>query len=111
MKYSNHEMPSRTTSHYKNHRFPPGIIAHAVWLYHRFSLSFREVEELLAERAVIVNYEAVRLWGCKFRLTFPKKLSHHRGQPGDAWHLVEVFIRIGNERYYLWRLVSHGFTG
>ena len=99
-------MRSRTTSPYKNHRFPPEIIAHAVWLYHRFSLSFREVEELLAERGVIVSYEAVRLWCLKFGTAFARKLRHRRGRPGDTWHLDELFIRIRGERYYLWRAVD-----
>ena len=61
MVYSSHGMTSGTTSLYRKHRFPPGIITNAVWLYHRFSLSFREVEEFLAERGVTVSYEAVRL--------------------------------------------------
>ncbi len=99
-------MPLRTTDPYKNHRFPPEIIAHAVWLYHRFSLSFREVEELLAERGVTVSYEAVRLWFLKFGQAFAKKLRRRRGQPGDTWHLDELFIRIRGERYYLWRAVD-----
>ncbi len=76
-------MLSRTTSQYKNHRFPPEIITHAVWLYHRFSLSFREVEELLAERGVTVSYEAVRQWWMKFGQTFAKKLRHRRGRPSS----------------------------
>ncbi len=99
-------MSSRTTSHYKNHRFPPEIIAHAVWLYHRFSLSFREVEELLAERGVTVSYEAVRQWCLKFGATFAKKLRHRRGRPGDTWYLDEMFITMGGKRYYLWRAVD-----
>ena len=99
-------MPLPTTDSYKNHRFPPEIIAHAVWLYHRFSLSFREVEELLAERGVIVSYEAVRLWCLKFGQTFAKKLRQRRGRPGDTWHLDELFIRIRGKRYYLWRAVD-----
>ena len=70
MVYSNHRMSARTTSSYKNHRFPPAIIAHAVWLYHRFSLSFREVQELLAERGVVVSHEAIRLWCLKFGHAF-----------------------------------------
>ena len=94
-------MPLPTTGLYKNHRFLPEIIAHAVWLYHRFSLSFREVEELLAERGVTVSYEAVRQWCLKFGSTFAKKLRHRRGRPGDTWHLDELFIRIRGERYYL----------
>ena len=95
-----------TTGSYKNHRFPPEIIAHAVWLYHRFSLSFREVEELLAERGVTVSYEAVRQWCLKFGHAFAKRLRHRRGRPGDTWHLDELFIRIRGERYYLWRAVD-----
>ena len=67
-------MLTRTTSLYRNHRFPPEIIAHAVWLYHRFSLSFREVEELLAERGVTVSYEAMRQWCLKFGQAFAKKV-------------------------------------
>ena len=69
-------MSSRTTIPYENHRFPPEIIAHAVWLYHRFSLSFREVEELLAERGVTLSYGAVRLWSLKFGSAFARKLRH-----------------------------------
>ena len=88
------------------YRFPPEIISHAVWLYHRFSLSFREVEELLAERGVTVSYEAVRLWCLKFGQAFAKKLRHRRGRPSDTWHLDELFIRIRGKRYYLWRAVD-----
>ena len=77
-------MSSRTTSLYRKHRFPPEIISHAVWLYHRFSLRFREVEELLAERGVIVSYEAVRQWCLKFGQTFAKKQRHRRSQQGDT---------------------------
>ena len=99
-------MPSRTTDSYKNHRFPPEINAHAVWLYHRLSLSLREVEELLAERGVTVSYEAVRLWCLKFGQAFAKRVRHRRGRPGDTWHLDELFIRIRGERYYLWRAVD-----
>ncbi len=94
-------MPSRTTSLYRKHRFPPEIIAHAVWLYRRFSLSFREVEEMLAERGVTVTYEAVRQWCLKFGATFAKKLRHRRGRPGDTWYLDEMFITMGGKRYYL----------
>ena len=79
MKCSNHKIPLDTIDSYKNHRFLPEIIAHAVWLYHRFSLSFREVDELLAERGVIVSYQAVRLWSLKFGQTFAKKLRYRRG--------------------------------
>ena len=81
-------------------------IADAVWLYHRFSLSFREVEELLAEHGVTVSYQAVRLWGLKCGQALAKTLHHRQGQPGDTWHLDELFIRIGGTRYYLWRAVD-----
>ncbi len=104
-------MASRTTGLYRKHRFPPEIIAHAVWLYHRFSLSFREVEELLAERGVVLSYEAVRLWCLKFGQTFAKKLRRRRGRPGDIWHLDELFIRIRGERYYLWRAMDQDGQG
>jgi putative transposase len=72
---------------YRSYRFPPEIISYAVWLYHRFCLSFRDVEELLAERGVIVSYEAVRQWCLKFSSSFTKKLRHHQGRLGDTWHL------------------------
>ena len=78
-------MASRSTNPYKNHRFPPEIITHAVWLYYRFSLSFREVEEMLAERGIIVSYEAVSHWCLKFGQTFAKRLRHRRGHQGDTW--------------------------
>jgi len=92
--HSNHGMPSGTTSLYRKHRFPPEIITHAGWLYHRFSLSFREVEELLVERGVIVSHETVRQWCFKFGQAFAKKLRRLRGQPGDIWHLDQLFVRI-----------------
>ena len=79
--------------HYR-HRFPAEIIAQAVWLYHVFSLSLRDVELLLAERGIIVSYETVRRWCKKFGENFAKRLRHRRPQPGDKWYLDEVFIRI-----------------
>ena len=104
--YRNRGINSRSTSLYRKHRFPPEIIAHAVWLYHRFSLSFREVEELLAAHGVIVSYEAVRQCCLKFGQAFAKKLCHRRGQQEDTWYLDEMFITIGGARYYLWRAVD-----
>ncbi len=77
---------------YKRHRFPPQIIAHAVWLYFRFALSYRDVEELLAERGVIVTYETVRQWCRKFGQSYANELRRRRPRPGDKWHLDEVFI-------------------
>ena len=91
---------------YKRHRFPPEIIGHAVWLYFRFALSYRDVEELLAERGVIVTYEAVRQWCQKFGQTYANALRRRRPRPGDKWHLDEVFVTINGGRHYLWRAVD-----
>ena len=79
---------------YKRHRFPPELIAHAVWLYFRFALGYRDVEELLAERGVIVSYETIRQWCRKFGQTYANELRRRRPRPRDKWHLDEVFISI-----------------
>ena len=92
---------------YKRHRFPPEIIAHAVWLYFRFALSYRDVEELLAERGVILTYETVRQWCRKFGQAYANALRRRRPRPGDKWHLDEVFISINGTTHYLWRAVDH----
>ena len=81
------------SSHYKNHRFPAEIISHAVWRYFRFCLSFRDVEELLFERGVVVTSEAIRKWGRKFGQPYANQLRRRRPRPGDKWHLAEVFSR------------------
>ena len=99
-------MPARPTSRYRSNWFPSEIISHAGRLYHRFSLSFRNAEELLAERRVIVSYEAACQWCFKFGQAVAKKLRHRRGPPGDTWHIDELFIRIRGETYYLWRAVD-----
>ncbi len=91
---------------YQRHRFPSEIISHAVWLYHRFCLSFREVEELLAERGVTVTYETVRQWCQKFGPDYARKLKKRQGRLGDTWHIDEVFVTIQGERHYLWRAVD-----
>ncbi len=91
---------------YRRHRFPPEIISHAVWLYHRFCLSFRDVEDLLAERGVIVSYEAIRYWCAKFGPCYAAKLRRRQGRLGDTWFLDEVFVTIGGVRHYLWRAVD-----
>jgi putative transposase len=91
---------------YKNHRFPVEVISHAVWLYFRFCLGFRDVEELLFERGVVVTYEAVRKWCRKFGQTYANQLRRRRPQPGDKWHLDEVFLTIKGEHHYLWRAVG-----
>ncbi len=90
----------------KRHRFPPQIIAHAVWRYFRFALSYRDVEELLAERGVIVTYETVRQWCRKFGQPYANELRRRRPRPGDTWHLDEVFISINGTQQYLWRAVD-----
>src|SRR5919202_3606503 len=91
---------------YKRHRFPPEIIAHAVWLYFRFALSYRDVEELLAERGVTVTYETIRQWCRKFGQAYANELRRRHPRPGDKWHLDEVFITINGKRHYLWRAVD-----
>src|ERR1700704_2129052 len=88
------------------HRFSAEIISHAVWLYHVFSLSLRDVELLLAERGVVVSYETVRRWCRKFGQSFANCLRRRRPRPGDKWHLDEVFIRIQGVQHYLWRAVD-----
>jgi putative transposase len=95
---------------YKRHRFPPEIIAHAVWLYFRFALSYRDVEELLAERGVLVTYETVRQWCRKFGQTYANELRRRRPRPGDKWHLDEVFIGINGAQHYLRRAVDQEGT-
>ena len=97
------------TAHYheiQNHRFPVEIISHAVWLYFRFSLSFRDVEELLCERGVTVTYEAIRKWSRKFGQQYAKQLRRRRPRLGDKWHMDEVFLTIKGEHHYLWRAVD-----
>ncbi len=97
-------------SSYTGYRFPPEIIAHAVWLYFRFALSYRDVEELLAERGVIVTYETVRQWCRKFGQGYANALRRRRPRPGDKWHLDEVFISINGVQHYLWRAVDQDGT-
>ncbi len=93
---------------YKRHRFPPEIIGHAVWLYFRFALRYRDVEELLAERGVILTYETVRQWCQKFGQGYANTLRR-RTRTGDTWHLDEVFIVIDGATHCLWRAVDqHG---
>jgi putative transposase len=91
---------------YYGYRFPSEIISHGVWLYHRFSLSLREVEDLLAEREIQVSYETIRQWCRKFGPDYAAKLKRRRGRLGDIWHLDEVFISIRGRRHYLWRAVD-----
>ncbi len=91
---------------YRGYRLPPAIISHAVWLYHRFGLSFRDVEDLLAERGVSVTYESIRQWCLTFGLDYARRLRRRRGRMGDTWHLDEVFVKIQGRQQYLWRAVD-----
>jgi putative transposase len=95
-----------STSSYHGHRFRPVIISHAVWLYYRFSLSFRDVEDLLAERGIIVSYEAIRQWCGKFGSEYARRLKKKAGRLGDFWYLDEVFVKIQGQQQYLWRAVD-----
>ena len=92
-------------SRYLRHRFPPEIISHAVWLYHRYCMSFRDVEDLLAERGIIVSYKTVRQWCGKFGPDYARQLKRRQGRLGDTWFLDEVFVTINGQRQYLWRAV------
>src|SRR6266403_538675 len=92
---------------YRRHSFPPAIIQHAIWLYLRFTLSYRDVEELLAERGLEASYETVRRWGLKFGPGFARRLRRSRPRPSDRWHLDEMVVRISGKRMYLWRAVDH----
>jgi putative transposase len=91
---------------YKRHRFPAEIIGHCVWLYFRFCLSYRDVEELMAVRGVMLSYEAIRYWCQKFGQAYANQLRRRRPRPGDTWHLDEVFLTINGARHYLWRAVD-----
>ncbi len=95
-----------TTASYRGHRFPPEIISHAVWLYYRFCLSFRDVEDLLAERGITVSYEAIRHWCRKFGTEYARTLKRRERRLGDTWHLDELFGTIQGQRQYLWRAVD-----
>ena len=98
--------PPADPARYKNHRFPGEIISHGVWLYYRFPLSYRDVQELLFERGIDVTHEAIRQWCLKFGQDYANRLKRRRAQPGDKWHLDEVFLTINGKRHYLWRAVD-----
>jgi len=100
---------STATPSYKGHRYPVEIINHCIWLYFRFPLSFREVEELMLARGVAVSYERIRRWCAKFGQAYANQLRRWRPRPGDKWHLDEVFVGINDKLCYLWRAVDqHG---
>jgi putative transposase len=91
---------------YKRHRFPPDIISYAVWLYYRFNLSHRDIEDLLAERGITVSREAIRLWCIKFGAIYTRRLKRkHRGY-GDTFFIDEIFVKINGKQHYLWRAVD-----
>jgi putative transposase len=96
---------STAASLYYRHRFPTEIISHCVWLYFRFALSFRDVEEMLAMHGVSLSYETVREWCLKFGQTYANALRRKSPQAGDQWHLDEVFLKINGRIHYLWRAV------
>src|SRR5260370_41151452 len=91
---------------YRGFCFPPAVIEHAVWLYHCFSLSLRDVELILAVRGIVVSYESIREWGLRFGRSFANALKRRRPQPGDKWYMDEVFIRIRGEQHYLLRALD-----
>ncbi len=97
---------SSTTISYKNHRFPPQIVAHAVWPYFRFPSSLRLVEEMLLERGIVVSYETIRRWGRKFGAAYAKQLRRKKPSQKDIWHLDEVVMSIGGRKHWLWRAVD-----
>jgi len=91
---------------YARYRYPSQIISHAVWFYHRFTLSFRDIEELLAARGISVSYETIRNWCHKFGQIFCAQIKKNRGKLGDTWYLDEVFIKINGVLHYLWRAID-----
>jgi putative transposase len=94
---------------YARHRFPAEVISHAIWLYFRFPLSLRMVEEIIAARGILVSYETVRLWALKLGQSFAKQIRRRLPAPGDKWHLDEMVISIAGRKHWLWRAVDqHG---
>src|SRR4051812_5308605 len=99
-------MTSSTKSPYAGYRFPPEIISHAVWLYFRFPLSLRMVDEILAARGITVSHETVRQWGRKFGQSFANQIRRRLPCVGDKWHLDEVCLMIGGQKHWLWRAAA-----
>ncbi len=91
---------------YSRHQFPPVVIQHAVWLYLRFTLSYRDVEDLLSERGLDISYETIRRWVLKFGRLYARNLRRRRPRSSDQWHLDEMVVTIGGRRMYLWRAVD-----
>src|SRR6516165_1732368 len=104
-------MPTARALLYRHHRFPPEVISYAVWLYFRFSLSLRMVEEMLAARGICVTYETVRQWGKKFGKAFSDQIRQRAPARGDKWHMDEVVVSIAGKQHWLWRAVDqNGFV-
>ena len=103
-------MKSPRHSRYARHRFPPEVISHAVWLYFRFPLSLRMVEEMLAARGILVSHETVRQWALKFGQGFANEIRRRLPRAGDKWHLDEVQINIAGRKHWLWRAVDQDGT-
>jgi putative transposase len=97
---------SRSPDLYKRHRFPPEIIQYAVWLYHRFNFSYQDIEDLLAERGIVVSYESIRLWCNKFGPRYARRLRRRHQGFGDTFYIDEVFVKIDGRQHYLWRAVD-----
>jgi putative transposase len=91
---------------YRRHRFPPDIISYAVWLYYRFNLSHRDIEDLLAQRGITVSREAIRLWCIKFGAIYSRRLKRGHCGYGDTFYIDEVFVKINGKQLYLWRTVD-----
>src|ERR671915_1904099 len=104
-------MTTATRSLYAGHRFPAEIISHAIWLYFRFPLGLRMVEEMLAARGIVVSHETVRQWARKFGQAFANQIRRRLPCPGDKWHLDEVVITVAGKKHWLWRAVDQtGFV-
>jgi putative transposase len=97
---------SLPSSSYRRHRFPADIISHCVWLYFRFNLSYRDVEEMMAMRGLFLSYETIRYWCLKFGQTYANDLRRRSPRPGDRWYLDEMFLKINGRLHYLWRAVD-----
>ena len=94
---------------FKRHGFAPQLVSHAVWLYLRFNLSLREVEEMLLERGIDISYETIRRWTAKFGPQIARNLRRRQARAGDVWHLDEVVVKCAGEKFWLWRAVDqHG---
>jgi putative transposase len=91
---------------YAGHRFPAEVISYAVWLYFRFPLSLRHMDEILAARGITVSYETVRQWALKFGQAFANQIRRRLPRAGDTWHLDEVAVKIAGKKHWLWRAVD-----